>query len=326
MSGLNNMENRKQQSLNKNIGTEYKRKKPMTICIASICNIEENSSKYSPAIVFCADRLVSSSINFEHGNPKIKFISGRCIIMEAGDGTTSDMIIDKDIMNADSSDLNVAEIAEMINDNIIELKKDKIEQKALSDFGLTFDKISKGAIKGELLSYLVRKIEEVKENIQLEFIIAGMDKDGTAQLYKVSDNEGIQCYNSVGFVAIGVGTPLSLLELTKSSHNNYITLNEAVFKTYSAKKGAEKVTGVGKKTDLGFLYLESADKNNENWNVGLIELSNHIPLLDEKLDNIKNHEEKIKQETKKKLDDLIFTKKEQAIQDKEKINDSFSQE
>lgn len=42
--------------------------KPMTVCIAAICDAYTES----PKIVFVADRLISAGIQFEHGIEKVK--------------------------------------------------------------------------------------------------------------------------------------------------------------------------------------------------------------------------------------------------------------
>lgn len=287
-----------------------KRKKNVTICIASICNRVEEG--YLPAIVFCADRLLSSGVTFEHGNPKIKIIPDRAIVMEAGDATTSDLIIDKEVLSIETGKLDLKQIAEKINDNIISLRTKLIDNNVLSKFGLNFNDLATTEIPPTTFRFIMDEIKKIEEDIDLEFILAGFDKDGSPHLFKISSNNGVQCMNSVGFVNSGSGGILSLIEMTKSEHSNSILDSEAILKVYSAKKSAERVAGVGRKTDLGVLFLVNSEKEGE-YNVGrFIFPEDFKKLLDKELLQIKSSEAKIKQTIKAEIDARIRPKQNET--------------
>lgn len=281
----------------------------MTICIAAMCNVDNKSGTYSPAIVFCADRLLTSSISFEHGNSKIKLISGRCIIMEAGDGTISDLILNEEVINDQNSELSVKGIAEIINQKTIEVITQKVNESLLINFGISLDRLyDDKKISQDLLNLVLRKVTEVRRERNVEFIVAGLDKNSLPSLYKVSSISGLECYNSIGFISIGIGADLSLLELTKFSHNNLAGYMEVISKVYRAKIESEKVGSIGKNTDLGMLYLKTADVNDQNWVAGDILFGDNIKeILNSNIEKIKDFEAKIREEIKPKLKGAIFT-------------------
>lgn len=285
----------------------------MTICIAAMCNIDTDPAKYSPGIVFCADKLLTSSISFEHGTSKIKLIPNRCVVMEAGDATISDLILDKDIINVKNSSLDVKEIAELINDKMIKVMQHKIEDEVLSTFRLNLELLTRDSEKmnSDLLNFILRQISQIKKERTVCFIVAGLDKDALPQLYRISSTLGLECHNSNGFISIGIGADLSLLELTKSSHSSRASYVEVIFKVYSAKRKSEKAGGIGRKTDFGMLYLKEADKNDENWMAGDILLGDNIQsLLDKQLERIDCFETDVRKKVKPKLKGLLFEEKE----------------
>lgn len=278
----------------------------MTICIASICNIGKPDEVLSPAIVYCADRLLSSGIgiSFEQGNAKIKLIKDRAIIMDAGDASNSDIILNKQKEFDEVAKSGVRAIAESVYKEIIKLRNEKINH-LLSKFNLNQDDfIEKSKNMPEALYLrLFNEIDDV--DLDLKFIVAGLDNDGSPQLYTVSDERGIDCFNTVGFVAIGSGMPLSLLQITKSLHNNFIHITEALVRVYSAKKNAERTTGVGRLTDLGFLHLLGGSP--DDFKAGLVEIpDDYYEKIDEMLDKIEDKEKEVHNDLKILLKEELF--------------------
>jgi hypothetical protein len=291
---------------NNNIYLGKRPRKDMTICIAAICS---SNDEEPDSIIFAADRLISSSINFEHGNPKIKYIQNRAIIMEAGDASLSDLVLDKWVYEADTANLDTIQIADVINSKIIDLRKHKIESQILSKYGMDYTSFLENSksIEQSLLFNIMQRIEDF--DVGVEFIVAGIDKDGSPHLFVVSDEEGIRCFDSLGFIAIGSGTGATFFDITKSPHNNKIGANEAIVKVYGAKKSAERVSGVGHQTDLGVIFTKDMDEKGAN--IELIIFQEDLKQkLDEELTNLLNEEKKIKETLKSKVADIIYKKKE----------------
>lgn len=287
-----------------------RRIKNMTICIASICNRVEDG--YLPAIVFCADRLLSSSITFEHGNPKIKLIPERAIVMEAGDATISDLVLNKEILSDKNSKTDLKFIAEKINQNILNLRNRVIEEKVLSKFGIDYNTFLTAEIPQNLFNHIVNQIELVTNDLSLEFLLVGFDTDGSPQLFKISSETGIQCYNSVGFVNSGSGQFMSLIEMTKSEHSNSIPDSEAILKVYAAKKGAERVAGVGKNDDLGVLYTVIDEKENISKTVYLVFDHKFKQNLIKELREIKRSEDGLRKRIKSEIDEVLRPHEEKS--------------
>ena len=99
---------------------------------------------------------------------------------------------------------------------------------------------------------LIMKIHHEIEvyNYRLDIILAGIS-NGKAHIYGVF-NPGIsQCFDALGFHAIGSGLPHALNTLIARNCNQDTSLSEALLAVYEAKKLAEKAPGVGtKRTDI----------------------------------------------------------------------------
>lgn len=99
-------------------------KKALTICIATICEANTNS----PKIVFCADRMLTDQYGytFELQRPKILQLATHCLVMEAGDASIGNTVIqhfNKRVPLGARETMNVLEIARKL---IEEARKDEI--------------------------------------------------------------------------------------------------------------------------------------------------------------------------------------------------------
>ena len=238
--------------------------KPMTVCIAGICD-----HPLAPKIVFCADRLVTNQdgLTFEQGRPKIDLIRDNCLVMNAGRAAEADMIIfavRAKLKEEPEKNHSIAQIAEMFSQEHKQEKLIAIEEDILTPRGMNLNSFYAG-IKNlpDWLAFAIdRQIQEY--DFGVEFLVLGFDftDDGhetyyEPYLYHIDRNGKLQPLNSVGFGIIGIGNVMSLPEMTRNTYKTNMTFSEALVRVFWAKKSAERVVSVGTETtDLGLLWVE----------------------------------------------------------------------
>ncbi|MEK6856111.1 MAG: hypothetical protein AABX66_03070, partial [Nanoarchaeota archaeon] len=251
--------------------------------------------------------MSSYSHKFEGNSPKYKKIDGRAVLMGAGETQLLDEILNDDFLDG-FSDKSTEEIAQSIESKIKKIIQKRIESEILVKHGLNITSyISKSK---ELSQSLIDDIEDEKDKIMdyldLEFILAGVDKDGKPRLFTITKTA---CYpHSTQTVAIiGSGTSFSNIELAREYRNEGIWLCEALLKVYKAKRLAENELHVGQKTDIGLIYA-SDDLLNGLSSIAIIEDFDDglKELLEEELKEIKEKESKGLVKISEKLNNIFY--------------------
>lgn len=247
--------------------------KYVTICIAGICE----GGSGNPQIVFAADRLATdqNGFTFELGISKIERLCDNYFIMNAGNASRASMIIQRARsqiiadMKTKKRDLTGLEISEILSKNYREVQ-DEVIQKFI------FDK--KGMKREEFYSkmkslptwFSVLTHSEVQNfDFGVELLLIGFDITNQEQgrfyikIYGISENGEIRPEDS-GFSMIGIGYSQSVSEITKEPYDQSLKREAALLKVYYSKKAAQRMIGVGEKTDLGFLTL-GRNQENTKW-------------------------------------------------------------
>jgi hypothetical protein len=283
---------------------------PVTVCIAAICDLDQPA----PAIVLCADRLVSAGIQFESHTSKIKVMTGYCLAFQsANDSLTADAILEKvrEKTAAFDKPAKILDIVELIRIECIAVKKQWIEDNILSKYNITFDKLN---AKPEVA--VIRAVKEVnccKYPIKFQFIVAGIEESKQAHLYVIDQDGQYWLQDTLGFATIGSGDYLAFPELTKLGYSRRFPAVVSIPRVYMAKKASERVQGVGRRTDLLILFLENP--NGGEFKPRMQELSankDFMKQLDDKLDEISKLERGKLEELSTAI--LEFFKPKQAIQ------------
>lgn len=287
---------------------ERKRLKPLTICIASTCELDQ-----SPRIVFCADRLVSAKTQFEHGRPKIKYLTQNCYSMIAGDSLQGEIILNNTKQRleqiADINNAQIYQIADILSEEYKKILQKNIETEVLGRLGLSLSSIS------TLPSWMgINILSDVKNfYFNPEFLIFGLQRIGetqsTAHLYKIGAEGKIDSYDFIGFASIGSGEDLAYNELTKYVYRPEQSLAETIYRVFAAKKVAERVQGVGKYTDLGVLHFDEK-ANPQVW----IANSNEefMKILEDSYDKQITSERELLVKAMEEIHKTLFEKKEGA--------------
>ena len=300
----------------KNIKRKVGTYKPMTVCIAAICQIGQGAQ-----IVFCSDRLVTNSdgLTFEQERPKIVVLTENCLIMNAGSAMESDNIIQtaferikKELTGNYPSILDIAKI-------VGEEHKKKREECAQNDIlkprGLTYETYySNIRLLPDWMSYAIdRQLYEY--DLKVEFLIFGFDvieqnnEQGISpHLYQISREGDYSKLDDVGFGTIGIGSMMALPAMTGEKYHTTISISEALVKVFWARKSAERVVSVGNETtDLGVLFPIGKENKVTGFTNILISEEHKAQLLE----LYKSHNQKMKAvtlEVNKQISDILAGK------------------
>ena len=275
------------------------KEKLMTVCIAAIAD----ASTPSPKIVFAADRLVSSWVNFESGVPKIRQLTNYAFVLIAtNDAPIANGIIlkaEEQIKSLCDERLTIEQIVKMISKECKNRLSDERERYVLSPFGLTYDGyITKSNdTSKELINDIaanLRDFEDSDYEFEAEFMIIGIED--RPLIYIVNQKGDYTPSDYAGFATIGSGKYMAFPEITKFTYHPDVDMGQALVRVYNSKKIAERVGGVGKETDLGVLHI-TQDKNVALW------LADDVvkKLLDKGINDVKDQEIKIYSDVIKEL-------------------------
>ncbi len=86
----------------------------------------------------------------------------------------------------------------------------------------------------------------------VSFVIAGTDPDA-GHIYGLRHPGEVDCYDSLGYHAIGIGAMHVLSTLIANGYTSALDSRWATYLVYEAKKNAESAPGVGSMTDIGVI-------------------------------------------------------------------------
>jgi hypothetical protein len=261
------------------------RLKPVTICIAAICDATTN-----PTILFCADRLVSAGIQFEGGSSKILQPTINCIVMEtSNDSATSELVLEKFRHNLDrKKKYSIDELSNILSQECIKFRADVLDRQVVSRYNLAIEKLH--APPDSLLRDAVNELR-IYPYPMFEFIVTGIDDIG-AHIYTVDQDGNVKSWDFLGFTTIGSGGELAFSEMTKWTYSYQHPLSLSIPRIYFAKKASERAQGVGASTDYGFLTRIKKPDSEEivPQTVFLSTMPEFIKSLDDAYQSIHNYE------------------------------------
>ena len=257
----------------------------MTVCIAAICNVAS-----SPAVLVCADRLVSASIQFESGSSKIVLPTNYCAVMgTSDDSATSELVLKRFRHHLNhKKNYSIAELSDILSQECVTFKIDTLDREVMSNYNFAIEKLH---VQPDSLVRDTIDALETHPRPEFEFIVTGIDDFG-AHIYTVDRDGGIKSWDSLGFTTIGSGGRLAFLEMTKWTYDVQHPLSLCIPRIYFAKKASERAQGVGASTDYGFLaYMKKPDSEEITPQlVSLSELANLIQKLDDAYQSIHEHQ------------------------------------
>ncbi len=219
----------------------------MTICIAALCEQGES-------VVVAADRMVSApflTIEFDHPNAKIDVIGQRCVALSAGDVlAVTDVLSESSGISGQLQNPAVGLIADEIKQRFVQVRHRLLNERLFQPRGLSFNDYYRGLIRS-MPSDLAMMLDNQIQAFQLgaSLIVAGVDSSG-AHIHSIDDPGTSQCYDRLGYHAIGSGHRHAILSLVTLQHNTMVDVARAIFNVYFAKRQSEIAPGVGVGTDM----------------------------------------------------------------------------
>lgn len=221
----------------------------MTICIGTIC-------ANGKIAILATDRMVTSlglSVEFEHES-KIQRITKNCLVVTSGDASVHEEILNPVIKKYQHIKLPlISQINEDIKKEYCNLRIRIIEENLFKPRGLTItDYYKRQNDFSENFASTIEDYIESEEIIELDLILAGVDING-AHLFYITDPGTSRPYTALGFCSIGSGEPHAENSLIANHFSKRMTLKEAMYLTYEAKKRAQIAPGVGEYTNMAYV-------------------------------------------------------------------------
>ena len=232
----------------------WRRTCQMTICIAVNC--EEG-------VVLASDRMVSASyldLEFDHPGIKIHPVLPTVTVLSAGDALVlHDILIEGAGFAGQMQQPMVDAIAEHVRQRFVSVRRELATQRLLEPRGLTFESFYQEgrivALPPDMAVFLDSQIQQI--NLGISLIVAGIDRSGP-HIHGIEDPGCSQCFDRIGYHAIGSGQRHALLTLINQGHHRATPLWETVGRVYTAKREAEKAPGVGSATDIWVITQEES--------------------------------------------------------------------
>ena len=214
----------------------------MTICIAAIC--EKRSS-----VVLAADTMLTAgglAIQFEHPERKMTPLSHTCMALTAGDALAYTELFNQ--VQASIYVLrepSVVQIVETIKECYQTIRRKQIVERILKPRG--FDDFpefynAQRVLSNDVVLPIQGQIDSYDYGLQI--LAAGIDGE-SAHIYGIENPGTSVCFDSVGWQAIGSGSPHAITTLIARTCHQDLPLHEVLMIVYEAKKTAEKAPGVG---------------------------------------------------------------------------------
>lgn len=220
----------------------------MTICIGTICE----QSKIAIAV---ADRMITGpDIEFEHDTCKLEPLPGNCVGLTAGSALAHTELFKAVVedMSGRSAPL-VDEVTKAVKKAFGTIRRREIDETVLGPLGLNMESFMglQRQLDADLVMRLARQIE--MHSLDLDILVIGADRHG-AHIHYISNPGTSECYNALGFCAIGSGERHAESTLILRNYSPQMPVGKALYLAYEAKRSAEVAPGVGKFTDIAILH------------------------------------------------------------------------
>lgn len=231
----------------------------MTVCVGVISNSSE-------VVAVAADRMVTGGIpqvEFEHKGSKIIQLSHNCMALTAGDALAGKALFDAVCSQLGKEDHPIDYVVETVKAELRRQRNRRAEEELLLPRGITLKEFYDQWINNWPKELAVAIDNEIQTaDFGLHILIAGVDE--RPHLYVVMSPGIAQCYDSMGFCAIGSGAPLAMLQCISTNPGPSEHLNAAIYRAHEAKLAAEPTPGVGQETDVAVVRRDQCKMLDES--------------------------------------------------------------
>jgi 20S proteasome alpha/beta subunit len=238
----------------------------VTLCIAAACQYRNK-----PRIITCTDWKVSSSFGSAENADKLRWIKKpNWVALTAGGATASDALVRMYRQSLSSEEITeenaLGVFTRVAHDRLAQMKNAHV----VRTLGVTYDHLrSKG--KKELPESVVLDVYRglLAINLDASLIVAGFVPVRQAMkplICRIPQNCDVSI--SDHFECIGSGSVIARPTLLRRSYSSDVSLMEAAYRVFEAKKLSEVIDSVGGSTSLDVLfpdgYLEQlSDKGHD---------------------------------------------------------------
>jgi|SRR5271165_611519 len=233
------------------------RRSPVTICIAAICNDNDEH-----AIILCADGKEGSFLGSRENAFKIKHIQKNWLCLVAGQDNDINALVP--LFRKEMRSLQTKEetnVLPAIQAALRARKTQKIESYTTLAWGMSYAdfRLSRNAFPESDYEKCIRHIKSI--GVEADCIICGFLDDGFPVIIHAHGDLGANLKE--GYCVSGTGSFLAQSSLTYREYSELMELGTAAYCVYESKKHAEREPSVGNKTTLmvmrpdGKLYLLS---------------------------------------------------------------------
>ncbi len=237
----------------------------MTICVAAICD-------KCNAVIVASDKMITAeflALEFEHPNSKIEKLADCCVGLTAGDALAHTELFrackqNIQLLKSPSVEL----IANEVKEQFLAHRRSRAEEAILKPRGFTINEFYKEGLITRIPSDLAMAIDRGVQDSKypLSILLAGVDDLG-AHIYSIEDPGIVNCFDRLGYNAIGSGDRHALYYIIGNDHQENSGLKETLFLVYAAKKKAELAPGVGNAIEMaiirksGIKFITQKEKN-----------------------------------------------------------------
>lgn len=229
----------------------------MTICIAGICETQNDNTRKAIAI---ADRMITAGdTEFEQtAFSKIEKLTENSVAVTAGSA-----LAHTELFNATKAKFTgtpsppIAQIVQELKDNYVALRTIRAEERYFKPLGLTVKEFleNQRSLDSTLVLRLSRQLEEARYGgrLGLQIVVAGVDTAG-GHIHCIVDPGISECFDSIGYCSIGSGERHADSALIINDYNIALSMRKALYLIYEAKRRGELAPGVGKTyTDISII-------------------------------------------------------------------------
>lgn len=220
------------------------RRRAMTQLIGAICDEGKTALTVS-------DRMVSTddmSLAFEHPRRKAQPIGDRAVVLTAGTVHEPDLI--RDAQEKAKGKERIRDIAEVLKELYQELRTSHIEDEVLRPLvGLQSFREYHEKQKS-LHDAVILDLNETirKYRVGLALLLVGVDESG--HVIRIGDPGRCLSFDNLAYCCIGMGDRHADNVFAWYKYSQDMTLKDALYIAFEAKKRAEMAGGVGQTTDI----------------------------------------------------------------------------
>lgn len=234
----------------------------MSVCLATLFCWDYAQTGEPPKIrkaaIVASDRMVTAGdVEYEPNQQKVAYMTDQAMLLIAGDYTAhSQAIQDTQARIRGIANPTLHVIAEAYGQAIQTIKRKRAEDTYLAPLGLSTDAflVRQKEMSAEFVNLIANQLQSY-QGLEAEALVVGSDGEN-AHIYLIDPQGTVQCFDDVGFAAIGIGGWHAKSRLMQAQYTNTAGFAQALAAAFAAKKAAEIAPGVGTVTDM-FVILRS---------------------------------------------------------------------